>query len=107
MKINDVSLNSARAMLESIYNTDGFIDDRSRRSKTSGTPHSICDAIDEYGICGLKGHWVSNFSLLLLSDCAMNGSRSYLPRVYDFLILKQSSVSFRKLQHRALSSGNH
>ena len=35
MKINDVSLNSARAMLESIYNTDGFVDDRSRRSKTS------------------------------------------------------------------------
>ena len=35
MKINDVNLNSAKAMLESIYNTDGFIDDRSRRSKTS------------------------------------------------------------------------
>ena len=35
MKINDVSLNSARTMLESIYYTDGFIDDRSRRSKAS------------------------------------------------------------------------
>ena len=35
MKINDVNLNSARAMLESIYNTDGFVDDRSRRSKAS------------------------------------------------------------------------